>query len=170
MTDPLSVAAAAAGFLSVSGQLLDGLVELSQLCKTIKNAPDDVGNLIYSTQELQRLLDAVARQLNGNYTISGVGMQCLSTSLSQCQTLQLDFEIMLQSLREQFRRHKASQLLMLFRHREIKDILDGIERCQRCLLIAQQLFGTEIVGNLGSVLTHKHDQMLQGQQLLGQSL
>lgn len=170
MTDPLSIAAAATGFLSLSGHVTDGLVKLRRFYNTSRHAPEEVGKLISSMQDLQELLDIVEGELNNPCATAGLDHQAVRTCLSRCQTLQTNFKTRLNHLDDKFKRRRSNQIAMLFQKVEIERTLDEIERCKSSLLIAQQKFGTEVAYHVGSVLTDRYDVTVQQQCRLEQNL
>lgn len=57
MSDPLSIAAAAAGFLSLAAQMTEGVVKLRELYNTVKNIPRQVKELCDEMDMLRDLLE-----------------------------------------------------------------------------------------------------------------
>ena len=161
MTEPLSTTAAAVGFLSLGGQLADGLIKLRRFYTDVRNAPTEVSWLISSTQNLQTLLDAVGQQLDGHTIVASASLQALAQCLFQCRSLQKNFNEKLVYLNEKFRAQKANQLLMPFRKQEVETMLKEIERCKISLLVAQQAFAVDVGSNLQSTIADQQERRMR---------
>ena len=173
MADPLSIAAAATGFLSLSGQLMDGIGKLCRFYNASRNALQEVSKLIASMQDLQMALDMLARQLgslNNTNNSNAIDMQCLHALLLRCQTFQKNIVAKLDAIDRRLRRHRLCQVELPFRKEEIKDALDDIERCKTTLLIALQSFGIHSSHGFQLQLTQHDEQAGQRQNQMEQNL
>ena len=63
MADPISLTAAAAGFIGLAGQLAQGVVKVKEIYATINDAPRDVANLCVKMEALQGVLEEVGDQI-----------------------------------------------------------------------------------------------------------
>lgn len=137
MADPLSVAAAAAGFLSLAGQLADGLVKLKTLCDTIKNAPREVAELCDEMDMLHRLLEAAgsrAQQALPPGTEAGL----MKDVFAHCEKMRFHTVAVLERLKAGLGGQKMTSLRFPFKKKDIEAMLLGVERGKTSLLLANQ--------------------------------
>ena len=135
--DPLSITAAAAGFLSLAGQLGDGLLRLQALTATFRHASEDVQILTAETDNLRYILDTVGSRLyHASEPISDV--RPLQRALDQCRNVQGKLNIVLASLNT--RKRSATGLRMIMKKGSLREILLDLERSKSSLLLAFQSF------------------------------
>lgn len=170
MADPLSIASAATGFLGLAGQLADGLVKLRGFYNTTRNAPKEVSRLINQLQDLQSLLEDVGKQLDRSDLAQSHGREALRRCLEQCEGVQSGFQKKMNDLDQKFKEHRLSQIQMVFKKAEIREMTEEIERCKSSLLIAQQNLDLELTGDVRSTIHTNHQQVLEKQIQLQQKM
>lgn len=139
MADPLSLAAAAAGFVGLAGQLAQGVVKLKDIYTTIKDAPKDVADLCTKMESLQGVLEEVGDQIqqlsHGNIKIDRV---IFCGVMAQCETSRYRIEAHVKKLGECFRGNRAAAVRFVFKKKEIQEMLFDVETCKSSLIIARQ--------------------------------
>ena len=137
MADPLSIAAAGAGFLSLAGQIAEGLITLRALYKAIKYAPQEVRTLCDEMDVVRILLeDAGNRARNASLNCSDYTHP--SGLFAQCEKTSSHLEHALRGLRIGFERSRLAAFKFPFKKKEIEGLLLSLERGKVSLLLANQ--------------------------------
>lgn len=139
MADPLSLAAAAAGFIGLAGQLAQGVIKLKEIYTTITDAPKDVADLCTRMESLQGVLEEVGDQTqqlsNGNTKIE---TRTFRDVMAQCETSRYKIEAHVKKLGESFRGNRAAAVRFVFKKKEIQEMISDVETCKSRLIIARQ--------------------------------
>ena len=137
MADPLSIAAAGAGFLSLAGQVADGLIKLRAFYKASKYAPQEVQSLCDEMDVVRSLLeDAGKRTRNGSPPRSDHVNP--SELLAQCEKTRCHLDHALRELRIGFTRSRLASFRFPFKKQEIEEMLMSLERGKTSLLLVMQ--------------------------------
>jgi hypothetical protein len=140
MADPLSIAAAGAGFLSLAGQILDGLVKLRGFIATVDSAPREIHDLCHELDIFRGLLEEAGRRVQDNLPM-GVDDSHSKDAFAHCEKMRGYAESMLKRLEVNLSRSKATTALRFsFKKKEIEGMLLGVERGKTSLLLANQSF------------------------------
>jgi hypothetical protein len=140
MADPLSIAAAGAGFIALAGQVLEGLVKLQGFIATVDSAPREIHDLCHELDIFRGLLEEAGRRVQENLP-PGVDVSHLKDAFAHCEKVRGYAESMLKWLEVNMNRSKASAALRFpFRKKEIEGMLLGVERGKTSLLLANQSF------------------------------
>jgi hypothetical protein len=140
MADPLSVAAAGAGFLSLAGQVLDGLVKLRGFVATVDSAPREIHDLCHELDIFRGLLEEAGRRVQDSLSM-GVDASHLKDAFTHCEKMRGYAESMLKRLEVNINRSKVTTALKYpFKKKEIEGMLLGVERGKTSLLLANQSF------------------------------
>lgn len=137
--DPLSIAAATAGFLGLVGQLVDGATKLKSVYGTIKNASSGVAELCLEMESLGSLLRQIETRLQGT-AVPSLDLQCYQDATRHCDAMRKRTKTMLKKLEAGLQRSRVSALKMPFKKDDIKDMLFGVERAKKSLQLAQESF------------------------------
>lgn len=139
MADPISLTAAAAGFVGLAGQLAHGVIKLKEIYTTIKDAPRDVTDLCTKMESLQGILEEVGVQVQelscGNIKID---TRTLRNVITQCETSRYRVETHVKQLGESFRGNRAAAARYVFKKKEVQEMLSDLEQCKSSLIIARQ--------------------------------
>jgi hypothetical protein len=137
MADPLSIAAAGAGFLSLAGQVADGLIKLRALYKAIRNAPQEVQALCDEMDVVRRFLeDAGNRARNAPLPCSDRFHP--SELFAQCEKTRSHLELVLKRLSIGFEQSGLAAFKFPFKKKEIEELLLSLERGKMSLLLVNQ--------------------------------
>lgn len=140
MADPLSIAAAGAGFLALAGQVLDGLVKLRGFIATIDSAPREIHDLCHELEVFRGLLEEAGRRVQESLP-TGADVSHLKDAFAHCEKMRGYAESMLKRLGTNLNRCKATTALRYpFKKKEIEGMLLGVERGKTSLLLANQSF------------------------------
>jgi len=140
MADPLSIAAAGAGFLSLAGQVLDGIVKLRGFIATVDSAPREIHDLCHELEIFRSLLEEAGRRVQETLPM-GVDASHLKDAFAHCEKMRGYAESMLKRLEVNIHRSKATTALRFtFKKKEIEGMLLGVERGKTSLLLANQSF------------------------------
>jgi hypothetical protein len=120
MADILGIAAAGAGFLSLAGQVLDGIVKLRGFIATVDSAPRELHDLCHEL---------------------GIFRSRLEDAFIHCEKMRGHAESVLKRLAVEINRSKATTALKYpFKRKEIEGMLLSVERGKTSLLLANQSF------------------------------
>jgi hypothetical protein len=140
MADPLSIAAAGAGFLSLAGQILDGIIKLRGFIATVDSAPREIHDLCHELDIFRGLLEEAGRRVQESLPM-GVDTNHLKDAFAHCEKMRGHAESMLKRLEVNLSRSKATTALKYpFKRKEIEGMLLGMERGKTSLLLANQSF------------------------------
>jgi hypothetical protein len=140
MADPLSIAAAGAGFLSLAGQVLDGIVKLRGFIATVDSAPREIHDLCHELDIFRGLLEEAGRRVQESPPM-GTDVSHLKNAFAHCEKMRGYAESMLKRLEANINKSKATAALRYpFKKTEIEGMLLGVERGKTSLLLANQSF------------------------------
>jgi hypothetical protein len=140
MADPLSIATAGAGFLSLAGQVLDGIVKLRGFIATVDSAPREIHDLCHELYVFRGLLEEAGRRVQESLPM-GVDASHLKDAFAHCERMRGYAESMLKRLEVNINRSKTTTALRFtFKKKEIEGMLLGVERGKTSLLLANQSF------------------------------
>lgn len=140
MADPLSLAAAAAGFVGLAGQLAQGVIKLKEIYSTVKDAPKDVAELCTKMESLRGVLEEVGdqiQQLSHDNIKSDTGT--FRDVMTQCETSRYRIEAHVKRFGDGFRHNRAAAVRYVFKKKEIQVMLYDVEQCKSSLIIARQI-------------------------------
>lgn len=139
MADPISLTAAAAGFIGLAGQLAQGVMEIREIYATINHAPQDVANLCSRMEGLQGVLEEVGDQIQqlspGNINLD---TRILRDVITQCEMSRYRVEAHVKDLSDGFRQKRGAAMRYVFKKKEIHEMLSDVEQCKSSLIIARQ--------------------------------
>jgi hypothetical protein len=139
MTDPISLTAAAAGFIGLAGQLAQGVIKVKEIYTTINDAPRDVASLCTKMDLLQATLEEVGDQIQqlsqGNIKLDTRSLQGV---ISQCETSRHRVAAHVRNFSDGFRRNKGAAMKYVFKKKEIQEMMSDVEQCKSSLIIARQ--------------------------------
>ena len=113
MADPVSLAAAAAGFIGLAGQLAQGVVKLNEIRTTMNDAPRDLSNLCSSMDLLRNLLDDLGAQIQTS-THATIETHTLRDVVSRCEESRYRLEAHVNNIA---RKTKTAAMKYLFKLR-----------------------------------------------------
>lgn len=137
MADPLSLAAAAAGFVGLAGQLAQGVIKLKELYTTVKDAPKDVADLCASMELLRSLLEDVGQQVQ-QLSHGNIDKRLIQEVVAHCEASRYKIEANVGSICNSIRNNRAGAVRYLFKKKEIQEMLSDVERCKSNIIIARQ--------------------------------
>jgi hypothetical protein len=140
MADILGIAAAGAGFLSLAGQVLDGIVKLRGFIATVDSAPRELHDLCHELGIFRSLLEQAGRRVQENLSM-GIDASRLEDAFIHCEKMRGHAESVLKRLAVEINRSKATTALKYpFKRKEIEGMLLSVERGKTSLLLANQSF------------------------------
>jgi hypothetical protein len=140
MSDPLSIAAAGAGFLALAGQVLEGLVKLRGFIAAVDSAPREIHELCHELDIFRGLLEQAGRRVQESLPM-GVDASHLKDAFAHCEKMRGYAESMLKRLEVNINKSKATAALRYpFKKNEIEGLLLTVERGKTSLLLANQSF------------------------------
>lgn len=139
MADPLSIAAAAAGFASLAGQLADGVIKLRELYVTVKNAPSDVETLCDEMDMLRRLLEEAGVGIQQSLP-PGMDLSVMKDAFLHLEKMRFQTTAVLDSLEAGLIKGATTRLRFPFKKKEVEAMLLGVERGKSSLLLAMKAF------------------------------
>jgi hypothetical protein len=172
MADPLSLAAAAAGFVGLAGQLAQGVIKLKEIYTTVKDAPKDVADLFASMELLRSLLEKVGQQVQ-ELSRGNIDSRLMQEVVAHCEASRYKIEANVGSICNSIRSNRAGAVRYLFKKKEIQEMLSDIERCKSNIVIARQSVERyvrillvyppmERMADLGSAISSfRHETLLQ---------
>lgn len=139
MADPISLTAAAAGFIGLAGQLAQGVIKFKEIYTTINDAPRDVANLCSKMELLQSVLEEVGEQIQqlsrGNINLD---IRTLRDVITQCEISRYRVEAHVKRLGDGFRLNKGAAMRYVFKKKELQEMLSDVEQCKSTLILARQ--------------------------------
>jgi len=139
MSDPVSLTAAAVGFLGFAGQLAQGVIKLKEIYTTINDAPRDVASLCSEMESLQVVLREVGDQIqqlsHGNISLD---TRTLRDVITQCETSRYRIEAHVKKISDGIGRNRAVAMKYVFKKKDIQEMLTDVEQCKTSLIIARQ--------------------------------
>lgn len=139
MADPISLTAAAAGFIGLAGQLAQGVIKIREIYATIKDASQDVANLCSKMGALQGVLEEVGDQIqqlsHGNVDLD---TQTLRDLISRCEKSRYRVEAHVKNISDGFRQKRGAAMRYVFKKKEILEMLSDVEQCKLSLILARQ--------------------------------
>lgn len=139
MADPLSIAAAGAGFISVAGQLADGIVKLQGLYTTIKNAPHEIQALCDELDMFRGLLEEAGWRSQQSIS-PGVDISHLKDAFAHCEKTRSHVESVSNRPNMGVSKCRMAILKYPFKKKEVQDMLLSVERGKTSLPFARQSF------------------------------
>ena len=139
MADPISLTAAAAGFVGLAGQLAQGVLKLREIYTTISDAPRDVANLCSKMELLQAVLEEVGDQIQ-KLSQSNVNLdtRTLRDAIGQCEKSRYRVEAHVKGLSDGLRQKRGAAMKYVFKKKEVQEMLSDVEQCKSSLIIARQ--------------------------------
>jgi hypothetical protein len=149
MADPISLTAAAAGFIGLAGQLAQGVIKVKEIYTTIQDAPRDVKNLCSKMEALQGVLEEVGDQVQ-RLSQSNINLdtRTLRDVISQCETSRYRVEAHVKRFSNAFRQNRGAAMKYVFKKKEMQEMLSDLEQCKSSLILARQ----SIDGYAGTLL------------------
>lgn len=149
MADPISLTAAAAGFIGLAGQLAQGVIALKEIYTTISDAPRDVANLCSKMAVLQGVLEEVGDQIQ-TLCQSNVDLdtRILRDVISQCEKSRYKVEVHVKKFSDGFRHSRGAAVRYVLKKKEMQEMLSDLEQCKSSLILARQ----SIDGYVGTTL------------------
>jgi len=145
MADTLGIAAAGAGFLSLAGQVLDGLIKLRGFIAAIDSAPREIHDLCHELDILRGLLGEAGRRVQESAP-AGFDVSHLKHAFAHCEKMRGHVDSMLKRLQVSINRSKATSALKYpFKRKEIEGMLLDVERGKTSLLLANQPFESYVL-------------------------
>lgn len=137
MADPLSIAAAAAGFAGLAGQLAGGILKLKDMCATMKSAPEALSTLCSRMELLRSLLEEAGRQIQ-SLSSDDVDKMTAQEVFTQCEEARYKIATRVEDLSKKVHRNRAAAVKFLLKKKEIEEMLSDVEQCKTDLIIARQ--------------------------------
>jgi hypothetical protein len=145
MADTLGIAAAGAGFLSLAGQVLDGLIKLRGFIAAIDSAPREIHDLCHELDILRGLLGEAGRRVQESAP-AGFDASHLKHAFAHCEKMRGHVDSMIKRLEVSINRSKATSALKYpFKRKEIEGMLLDVERGKTSLLLANQPFESYVL-------------------------
>ena len=139
MSDPISLAAAAAGFIGLAGQLAQGAIKVKEIYTTINNAPRDIADLCTKMESLRAVLEEVGGQIpqlsQGNINVD---TRTLRNVITQCETSRYRVEAHVKRLSDGFRHNRGAAMKYVFKKKAIQEMSSDLEQCKSSLILARQ--------------------------------
>ncbi|KAL1583709.1 hypothetical protein WHR41_07452 [Cladosporium halotolerans] len=158
MSDPVSIAAATAGFISLTAQMTEGAIKLREIYITVKNIPGQVKELSDEMDMLRDLLEQAGARIQSADQIN-VDDKCLKSIFTNLEKTRYQTVAVLQKVNFGLEKSKLSALKAPFKKNEIEEMILGVERGKTSLLLALQIFESGQVA-------HRHNLSTQGQSTL----
>lgn len=134
MADPLSLAAAAAGFVGLAGQLAQGVIKLKEIYSTVKDAPKDVVELCSKMESLRGVLEEVGDQIQQlSHDNIKFDTGTFRDVMTKCETSRYRIEAHVKRFGDGFRRNRAAAVRYVFKKKEIQVMLYDAEQCKSSL-------------------------------------
>jgi hypothetical protein len=137
MADPISLTAAAAGFIGLAGQLAQGIVKLKEIYTTLSDTPRNVANLCSSMDLLRDLLEGIGTQMQ-QPTYGNIDTQILRDVVNQCEASRYRIEAHVRNISDRIQKNRAATIRYLFKKSAIQEMLSDVEQCKSSLIIARQ--------------------------------
>lgn len=145
MADILGIAAAGAGFLSLAGQVLDGLIKLRGFIAAINSAQREIHDLCHELDILRGLLEEAGRRVQESAP-ADFDARHLKHAFGHCEKMRGHVDSMLKRLEVNINRSKATSALRYpFKRKEIEGMLLDVERGKTSLLLANQSFESYVL-------------------------
>lgn len=139
MADPISLTAAAAGFIGLAGQLAQGVIKVKEIYTTINDAPQDIANLCSKMAALQGVLEEVGDQIQ-TLCQSNVDLdtRILRDVITQCEKSRYRVEAHVKNISDGFRHNRGTAVRYVFKKKDIQEMLSDLEQCKTSLILARQ--------------------------------
>lgn len=139
MADPISLTAAAAGFIGLAGQLAQGVIKVKEIYTTIQDAPRDVRNLCSKMESLQGVLEEVGDQVQqlsqGNINLD---TRTLRDVVTQCESSRYRVDAHVKKIRDGFRLNRGAAMKYVFKKKEMQEMVADLEQCKSSLVLVRQ--------------------------------
>lgn len=139
MSDPVSIAAAAAGFISLAAQMTEGAIKLREIYNTVKNIPRQVKELCDEMGILRDLLTQAGAQAESVDQLN-TDDAFLKSVFANLEKMRYQTVAVLQKVNSGLEKSKLSALKAPFKRNEIEEMILGVERGKTSLLLALQIF------------------------------
>lgn len=139
MADPISLTAAAAGFIGLAGQLAQGVIKVKEIYTIINDAPRDVANLCSKMEALQAVLDEVGDQIQKLFhSKTSLDTRVLRDVIIQCETSRYRVEAHVKKFSDGLRRNRGATMKYVFKKKEVQEMLSDLEQCKTSLILVRQ--------------------------------
>lgn len=139
MADPISLTAAAAGFIGLAGQLAQGVVKVKEIYTTMNDAPRDVANLCAKMEALRGVLEEVGDQIqrlsHGNVSLDA---RTLRDVITQCEISRYRVEAHVKRFSDGFGHNRGTAVRYVFKKKEVQEMVSDLEQCKTSLILARQ--------------------------------
>jgi hypothetical protein len=154
MADTLGIAAAGAGFLSLAGQVLDGVIKLQGFIAAVDSAPREIHDLCQELDIFRGLLGEAGHRIQESLPV-GVDTNHLKYAFTHCEKMRGHAESVLKRLEVNINRSKTTSALRYpFKRKEIESMLLSVERGKTSLLLANQSFESYVLPFCDTVSHH----------------
>jgi hypothetical protein len=139
MADPISLTAAAAGFIGLAGQLAQGVIRVKEIYTTISDAPRDVANLCSKMEALQGVLEEVGDQIQ-KLSQSNINpdTRTLRDVIAQCEKSRYRVEAHVKKISDGLRWNRGAAIKYVFKKKEVQEMMSDVEECKSTLVLARQ--------------------------------
>jgi hypothetical protein len=139
MADPISLTAAAAGFIGLAGQLVQGVIRVKEIYTTISDAPRDVANLCSKMEALQGVLEEVGDQIQ-KLSQSNINpdTRTLRDVIAQCEKSRYRVEAHVKKISDGLRWNRGAAIKYVFKKKEVQEMMSDVEECKSTLVLARQ--------------------------------
>ncbi|KAI1621980.1 hypothetical protein EDD37DRAFT_652334 [Exophiala viscosa] len=170
----LGIVTGAAGLLSLAIELGESAEKLRRLYHGVKGAPKTIEVLMVDLETMSMALCEVERTRQRDTSTSAILERCIF----RCQQSTGTIKHVVEKMESCIAKHNRlrGKLYTAFRERDVKELLDDLERAKTSLHLAYTMYHTEQQiqrdHEYGSMLTaqgHRSDDILQQLMLLSQS-
>jgi prophage DNA circulation protein len=141
MAEIFGIAAGVVGLASLGVQLTDSISKLQEICRTYKDAPEDIAALITTLETLARIIDQSGAGTHRS-AANVVHVQLLEDCTKWCRGIRNSINNILQAILSDIsHKPRAGKMKVVFQKKAIDGWLQRLERSKLDLLLAHQIFG-----------------------------
>ncbi|EXJ67483.1 uncharacterized protein A1O5_09496 [Cladophialophora psammophila CBS 110553] len=179
------IAASGAGLLSLSIQLFESAAKLKRIYHAARDAPRTISRLLFGLETMAMAL----RQLEQYRQQRTASDALLARCIAECELHTSDIRELIDKMDDRLSKAAkiGGRLYAAFKHRDVKELLDGLEKAKSSLELAYMMYLSEeqrrrdqaytdmlalhgtLINGLQTPFSAGNDRLVQQLTLLGQS-
>ncbi|KAJ9609961.1 hypothetical protein H2200_006291 [Cladophialophora chaetospira] len=136
----LGAVASGAGIISLSIQLAESALKLKRIYDAAKDAPRAISDIIDDLDTMAVALQQLEEHRQPSYSSEALLARCID----RCKKCAAVIQRLVDKMEDSMKRHpKSGRLYSAFKQRDVKELLDSLERAKTSLQIAHTIYHAE---------------------------
>ena len=136
----IGVVASGAGLASLSIQLTESAFKLKRIYDAAKDAPRAISDMVADLDTMAMALRQLEQQCQRGYSAEALLTRCVAA----CKTRAAEIQRLVDKMEASMKRHpKTGRLYSAFKQRDVKELLDNLERAKTTLGLAHTIYHAE---------------------------